>query len=100
MRRHRLIIAIFAFLGASLTGLAHVNSPDVYYDGYAGPYHLLATVQPPGVVPGVAEIQIRTASGDIDKIEIVPLKMVGESCNLAPLPDLAERSPADPNLYV
>ena len=99
MRTHLFILAIV--LAAPVAGLAHVNSPDVYYDGYAGPYHLLATVQPPAVVPGIAQIQIRSASpsSDIEKIEIVPLKMVGAPENLAPTPDPAERSASDPQLF-
>lgn len=101
MRAYCSIITIVIFLFVPLTGLAHVNSPDVYYDGYAGPYHLLATIQPPVVVPGIAQIQIRSASpsGDIDKVEIVPLKMVDAAGNLAPSPDQAERSAADPQLF-
>ena len=101
MRIDRSFFTVLAVLALPLTGLAHVNSPDVYYDGYAGPYHLLATIQPPVVVPGIAQIQIRTASpsGDIDKIEIVPLKMVDAAGNLAPAPDQAERSGADPQLF-
>lgn len=101
MRSQLLFCAILAVLAVPLAGLAHVNSPEVYYDGYAGPYHLLATVQPPAVVPGIAQIQIRTASpsSEIEKIEIVPLKMVGAPENLAPTPDPAERSAGDPQLF-
>ena len=54
-------------------GTAHVNSPDVYYDGYAGPYHLLVTLRPPAVVPGVAQVQIRSVSNDVNEIKILPL---------------------------
>ena len=96
MRTHLIIFAIV--LAASLPALAHVNSPDVYYDGYAGPYHLLATIQPPAVVPGIAQIQIRSVSSDVDRVEIVPLKMV-DAPNLAPTPDQAERSSGDPQLF-
>ena len=99
MRTNPLIIALVIILLASLPALAHVNSPDVYYDGYAGPYHLLATIQPPAVVPGIAQIQVRSASPDVDKIEVVPLKMVGAPGNLAPSPDQAERSAGDPQLF-
>jgi hypothetical protein len=97
VRTHFLVFAIV--LALPVTCLAHVNSPDVYYDGYAGSYHLLATIQPPAVVPGIAQIQIRSASPDVDKIEIVPLKMVGAPGNLAPSPDQAERSAGDPQLF-
>jgi hypothetical protein len=98
VRIHLLLFAIVVVLIPS-PGWAHVNSPDVYYDGNAGPYHLLVTVRPPSVVPGIAQIQIRTAASDVDKIEILPLKMVGAAAKLAPRADAAERSTSDPQLF-
>src|SRR5262249_50265008 len=78
---------------------AHVNSPDVYYDGNAGPYHLLVTIRPPAVVPGIAQIQIRVAEGDVDAISIRPMRLTGPGAKLAPTSDGAQRSPGDPHLY-
>jgi hypothetical protein len=95
----RSLLFFCAILVASSSALAHVNSPDVYFDGQAGPYHLLVTVRPPAVVPGIAEILIRSASNDIDKIEILPLKMVGAPGKLSPTPDTAERSGSDPQFF-
>ena len=82
-----------------LAGTAHVNSPDVYFDGYAGPYHLLVTIRPPAVVPGVAQVQIRTVSSDVSEIKILPLRMIGVGAKMAPLPDPAKRSKDDPQLF-
>jgi hypothetical protein len=82
-----------------LAGAAHVNSPDVYYDGYAGPYHLLVTLRPPAVVPGVAQIQIRSVANDVNEIKILPLRMIGVGAKMAPLPDAARRSADDPQLF-
>jgi hypothetical protein len=82
-----------------LAGTAHVNSPDVYYDGYAGPYHLLVTLRPPPVVPGVAQVQIRSLSNDVSEIKILPLRMIGVGAKMAPLPDPAKRSADDPKLF-
>ena len=96
MRAYFIVILFLIFL--PIAGSAHVNSPDVYYDGNAGPYHLLVTVRPPAVVPGVAQIDIRSA-GDVDEIEVLPVKMVGAPANLAPAPDIAERSATDPQLF-
>jgi len=93
------LMVVLLVLMLPLPGAAHVNSPDVYYDGYAGPYHLLVTVRPPSVVPGVAQIQIRSASGDVDEIQVLPLRMVGEAAKLAPAADVAERSAADPQSF-
>jgi hypothetical protein len=78
---------------------AHVNSPDVYFDGFAGPYHLLVTVKAPAVVPGIAQIEIRSADKDVDRIEVLPLKMVGAGARLAPSADAAQRSASDPQAF-
>jgi hypothetical protein len=82
-----------------LAASAHVNSPDVYYDGNAGPYHLLVTVRPPSVVPGIAQIYIRSANPGVDRVEIVPLRMTGPGAKLAPTADTAERSSSDPQSF-
>src|SRR6267378_1509090 len=78
---------------------AHVGSPDVYYDGHAGPYHLLVTIRPPAVIPGVAEIQIRDLSKNVSQIDILPLRMVGAGAKLAPRSDVAQRSAGDPQSF-
>src|SRR5215472_15346268 len=82
-----------------LMATAHVNSPDVYFDGYAGPYHLLVTLQPPSVVPGVAQVQVRSVGNDIDQIKILPLRMIGPGAKNAPIADFAKRSADDPQLF-
>jgi hypothetical protein len=93
----RLLLSILLLLPAA--AFAHVGSPDVYYDGHAGPYHLLVTVRPSPVVPGIAEIQVRSAANDISEIKIRPMRLVGPGANLAPKPDAAQRSSDDPQLF-
>jgi hypothetical protein len=100
--RHRPLLAtVIALLSclAPSSALAHVGSPDVYFDGFAGPYHLLVTVQPPHVIPGVAEVQIRILSSDVNQMKIVPMRIVGPGADLAPLPDIAQRSETDPQFF-
>jgi hypothetical protein len=92
--------AFFALLVlAASPALGHIGSPDVYFDGYAGRYHLLVTVRPPAVIPGIAEIEIRCLDGDVRELRIVPLRINGPGADLAPTPDLAQRSPADPQFF-
>lgn len=71
---------------------AHVGSPDVYFEGDAGPYRLYVTVRVPQVIPGIAEIQIRSATNDVENVEIVPMRLSGAGSNLPPTPDVAVRS--------
>ena len=97
MRKNFLLLV--ALLLLPLAAPAHVNSPDVYYDAYAGPYHLLVTVRPATVVPGIAQIEIRCADVDVEQIKILPLPMVSLSGKFAPVPDTAVRDSRDPQLF-
>ncbi|HWX38685.1 MAG TPA: hypothetical protein VNY09_05555 [Candidatus Sulfotelmatobacter sp.] len=84
---------------AALPVSAHVGSPDVFYEGKAGPYPLFVSVRVPQVIPGVAEIQIRSESKDVRAIRVVPLRLAGPGSNLPPTPDLATQSKDDPQFF-
>jgi hypothetical protein len=87
------------FLLAAASGFAHVGSPDVFYDGQAGPYRLLVTIRTPSVIPGVAEIEVRSAVNDVQTVHIVPTPLTREAATFAPVPDLAQRSKDDPQFF-
>jgi hypothetical protein len=82
----------------ALPALAHIGSPDVFFEGHAGPYSLLVTIRPPQIIPGVAEVEIRSLTPGVTAIHIVPLRLTAAP-QLAPVPDLAHRSTADPEFY-
>jgi len=96
----RTVLTILLIYVLSSSVYAHVGSPDVYFEGDAGPYHLSVTVRMPTVIPGVAEIEVRSASGDVQSIQVVPLRLTGPGSNLPPIPDLAQRSVHDPEFFV
>jgi hypothetical protein len=96
----RRVVGILAVVGfGALSVSAHVGSPNVYFEGDAGPYRLYVTVRVPQVIPGIAEIEVRSASPDVQKIEIVPMRLSGAGSNLPPTPDVAERSAQDPQFF-
>jgi hypothetical protein len=97
--RSRLLTIVCLLLAAALPVCAHVGSPDVYYEGDAGPYHLFVIVRVPQVIPGVAEIQIRSATGDVRSIQVVVLRLTGQGSQFAPTPDLAQASKDDPQFF-
>lgn len=78
---------------------AHVGSPDVFYEGNAGPYKLLVAIRPPTVIPGVARVEIQALSDDIQSIRVVPMPLAGDGAKFPPTPDLARRSKEDPRFY-
>lgn len=92
------MIRLLPFLFASLA-VAHVGSPDVFFEGAAGPYRLFVTVRPPAAIPGVAEIEIRAASPGIRRVLITPLPLTGEAAKHPPTPDVAQRSKDDPQFF-
>jgi hypothetical protein len=95
----KLALLVAITLVAASPVLAHVGSPDVFYEGNAGPYHLLVTIRPPTVVPGIAEIEIRSVSEGLQELRVVPLELAGPGAKLAPRPDVAVASVEDPHLF-
>src|ERR1700724_1220450 len=92
------VVAI-TLLGFAMPACAHIGSPDVFVEDHAGPYRLFVTVRVPQVIPGVAEIQIRTELGDVHAIRVVPMRLAGPGSDMPPTPDLAVRSKDDAQFF-
>src|SRR5215475_2643245 len=56
-----------------LIASAHIGSPNVVFDGTAGPYPIRVVVRPPDVVPGLAEVIVRTDAPDVQSVSIRPV---------------------------
>jgi hypothetical protein len=88
-----------AFAAAAwLVASAHVGSPDVTFDGAAGPYAIRAIVRPPSVVPGLAEVIVRTESDDVDSVRIQPVFWRTGVAG-SPSPDKIARVPGQSRVY-
>jgi hypothetical protein len=92
-RQFILLLAIVPFASA------HVGSPDVYFEGAAGPYHLLVTVNPPPMVPGIAQVQVRVTSGSVSSTSITPVYVNGKDQGLPPASDSLQPSAVDPQSF-
>ena len=88
MRGVRLAATLLALAGAAS---AHVGSPDVFFQGNAGPYPLLVTIRPPDVIPGVARIEVRSLRPGVERIELTPTPMTGPAATHPPIADVAQR---------
>ncbi len=88
------VFAAAAWLVAS----AHVGSPDVTFDGAAGPYTIRAIVRPPSVVPGLAEVVVRAASDDADSVSIQPVFWRTGVAG-SPSPDKMSRVAGQPRVF-
>ena len=89
---------LVGLLAISLSALAHVGSPDVFYDGTVGQWPTHITVRMPSVVPGLAEIIAQIKSNEPITVTITPLASSISASN-APPPDRAELVRGQTNLY-
>ncbi|HZP34514.1 MAG TPA: hypothetical protein VFB23_14245 [Candidatus Acidoferrales bacterium] len=86
-------------VGCALPLSAHVGSPDVFLEGNAGPYKLFVTVRVPQVIPGIADVEIRSESKSVSEIRIAPMQLTGPGSQFAPAPELTARSKDDPQFF-
>jgi hypothetical protein len=52
---------------------AHVGSPGVVFEGKAGNYGILVSVEPPDVIPGVAEVSIYVKGEGVENVSAKPV---------------------------
>ena len=98
MKTNRTVwLAVAILIAAPLA--AHVGSPDVFFQGDAGPYQLVVSIRTPQMIPGVAEIQIRSSAPGVRQVKIVPLYIVGEGSKYPPPPDVLLPSKDDPQFF-
>ncbi len=92
------LLLLLSFLG-SIPAAAHVGSPDVYADAQAGPYRLSVVIRPPVVIPGVADIEVRSQSAGVQQITITPVPLIGEGSNHPPVPDPMQQPSGDKSYF-
>jgi hypothetical protein len=77
---------------------AHVGSPNVFFEGQAGPYPVHVIIQPAEVIPGLAEITVRVDGSGIERVTALPIKW-NTGRKGAPPPDVAKPVRGDTNLF-
>jgi len=98
MRRAIPLCLLIAVLAAA-PAPAHVGSPNVIFDGNAGPYPVRVIVRPPLVIPGNAEVTVRLREGS--RADRVSLQSVLYKVGFkgAPDPEDAARVPGAPDVW-
>ena len=80
---------LFLMALVALVSWGHVGSPNVFFDGAAGPYPVRVIVRPPEVIPGVAEVTVRVKEGTAERVTVQPVQWKAGAKG-APPPDIAE----------
>jgi hypothetical protein len=97
-RAGRRLVALAGIACVALLTSAHVGSPNVLFDGQAGPYPVRVIIRPPMVVPGLAQVVVRAVGSDVDRVEIRPV-FWRAGVRGAPEADIAERVSGEPFLF-
>jgi hypothetical protein len=96
--RRLLVSALLLGILLPASSRAHVGSPNVFFDGEAGPYPVRVIVRPPEVIPGVAEITVRVKEGTAQRVTAQPIQW-NAGVKGAPPPDVAEPVPGGEGLW-
>ena len=97
-RIHHFLALLFFLLITAIQVNGHIGSPNVFYEGTAGPYPLRISIRPPEVVPGRAQINVRIHNGAPDRVTVLPVRW-DAGRDGAPPPDAAIRVAGETNLF-
>lgn len=97
--RHCWLGCALALLGL-LPGAAraHIGNPTTIYEGFAGPVPVRVSVRTPGVVPGLAQINVRLLTNGPAKVTALPAHWQSGPEGQPP-PDTCQPVSGEPNLY-
>jgi hypothetical protein len=96
MRRFLFFLIALILLPFSVE--AHIGSPNVFFEGHAGPYSVHVVIQPAEVIPGLAEISVRVDAAGTQRVTALPIKW-NAGRKGAPPPDVAQLVRGETNLY-
>ncbi|HEX4965665.1 MAG TPA: hypothetical protein VF173_32945 [Thermoanaerobaculia bacterium] len=92
------LLAAAALVLVALPARAHVGSPNVFFDGSAGPYPVRVIVRPPLVIPGLAEVTVKLGETKAAEVTAQPIQWKAGTKG-APPPDVASPVPGAPGVW-
>ena len=98
MNKSRRVLTGTALALLVVVASAHVGSPDTWYAGSAGPYRILVHIRAPGVIPGIAEVNVQV-EGDEDIREVLANVNRFDAVATAPPPERAKPVRGQPNTW-
>src|SRR5262245_57881779 len=64
----RLLNIVVLLLLLALSAAAHVGSPNVFFEGKAGPHPVRVVLRPPAVLPGIVQADVRVTDGTVTNV--------------------------------
>ena len=69
----RFLAAVLGLVLLAPPAMAHVGSLNAIFEGLAGNIPVRVIIRPPGVVPGLAQIDIRVMTNGVQKVSVLPV---------------------------
>jgi hypothetical protein len=92
-----LLVILAMLLLAAHRAPAHIGSPNVFFDGSAGPHAVRVIIRPPSALPGAAQVDVRTAGG-VSSVQVQPVSLITGPDTAPPAANAAALA-GDPNLF-
>jgi len=96
--RGKRLLPCLLLLWLALPVAAHIGSPNVIFEGRAGPHPVRVVVRPPEVVPGLAEISVRALGPGVQRVAVLPVHWRAGKVG-SPPPDVAQPVRGETNLH-
>ena len=93
----RRVLRSAALVTLAVLCTAHIGSPDVWYEGAAGPYRVVVYIRVPTVIPGIADIQVQV-SGEAPSRVTAVVNLFNATAGTPP-PDVAAPLPTGAGWY-
>jgi len=90
--------SIFGLLLSMSVAWGHVGSPNVFFEGKAGPHPIRVVVRPPEALPGTARVDIHFQNGGVTNVEVQAI-LFDAGPQASPAPVRAIAIPPDTNLF-
>ena len=91
-------MALMILAGFPGESQAHIGSPNAIFEGLAGNIPVRVIVRPPGVVPGLADIDVRVFTNGVRKVTVLPVHWRA-GVDGSPPPDECKPVLGDANLF-
>ncbi len=92
------LVVWLQIVGLQFAAEAHVGSPNVVHDGFAGNIPVRVIIRPPGVVPGLAEIDVRVLTNGVRRVTVLPVHWRA-GLEGAPPPDVCQPVAGERDLF-
>ena len=93
----KILLQFVIWIFAAQIALAHVGSPNVFFEGRAGEYSVYAVVRPPAALPGAAQVSVRLQQ-EVGSVSLLPV-MWQAGKQSSPAPIVTQKVSGETNLW-